>query len=59
MAGEVRIGAVDHRFVEARPGDARLEIVADRLPRHAAEIRERTTCEEIQFGRLCVRVASA
>ena len=40
MTGEIRVGAVDHRFVEARPRDAGLEIVADRLPRRAAEIGE-------------------
>jgi hypothetical protein len=28
MTGEIRVGAVDHRFVEARPRDAGLEIVA-------------------------------
>ena len=35
MAGEIGIGAVDHRLVEARPRDARLEIVAHRLPGRA------------------------
>ena len=37
MAGEIGVGAVDHRLVEARPGDASLEIVAHRLPGHAAK----------------------
>jgi hypothetical protein len=37
MAGEIGIGPVDHRFVKASPGDAGLEIVAHRLPGHAAE----------------------
>jgi hypothetical protein len=35
---EIRVGAVDHRFAEARRGDAGFEIVADRLSRGAAEI---------------------
>src|ERR1700760_4102250 len=38
VTGEIRIGAVDHRFVEARPGDAGFEIIADRLSRRATEI---------------------
>ena len=37
VAGEIGIGAVDHRLVEARPRDAGLEIVAHRLPGHAAK----------------------
>ena len=35
------IGPVHRRLVEAGAGDARLEIVADQLTRHAAEIAER------------------
>jgi peroxiredoxin len=42
MASEVRVGAVDRRFVEARPRHAGLEIIADRLPSNAAEISECT-----------------
>src|SRR3954468_3105058 len=38
MAGEICIRPVDHRFVKAGPGDASLQIVAHRLPGHAAEI---------------------
>ena len=40
MTGKIRVGTVDHRLVEACPRNARLEIVADRLPRGSAEIRE-------------------
>src|SRR6516165_2545280 len=38
MAGEIGIGPVDHRLVKAGPGDTGLQIVAYRLPGHAAEI---------------------
>ena len=37
MPGHVLIGPADARLVAARGGDARLEIVADDLSRHAAE----------------------
>src|SRR5580700_2913063 len=40
MTGEIRVGAVDHRFVEACPRDAGFEIVADRQPRRATKIGE-------------------
>lgn len=38
MAGEIGIGPIDHRLVIASPGDTGLQIVAHRLPGHAAEI---------------------
>jgi hypothetical protein len=37
MAGKIGVGAVDHRLVEARTGDARLEIIADSLPGRTAK----------------------
>ena len=40
MPGQVGIGPIDHRLVKAGLGDAGLEIVADRLPGGAAEIRK-------------------
>ena len=40
MTGEIRIGAVDHRFMEARPRDAGFKIVADRQSRRSTKIGE-------------------
>ena len=40
MPGQVGIGPIDRRVVKAGLGDAGLEIVADRLPGGAAEIRK-------------------
>ena len=40
MPRHVGVGPVDHRLVERGPGDAGLQIVADRLSRGAAEIGE-------------------
>jgi hypothetical protein len=37
MRRHVGVGAVDRRFVEAGLGDPGLEVVADDLPRHAAD----------------------
>ena len=42
VAGEIGVGAVDHRFVEARSSDARLEIVAHRLPGRTAKLFDMT-----------------
>ena len=58
-AGKIGIGAVDHRLVEARPGDARLEIVAHRLSARRQKKKMRARAASIQSGRRCVKVASA
>jgi len=40
MRGHIGVGAVDQRFVEAGPGDTGAQIVADDLPRQAADERQ-------------------
>ena len=62
MAGKIGIGAVDHRLVEARPRDARLEIVAHRLPGRAAKkgkcanVRRYPVRQALSEGRLGIGV---
>ena len=62
MAGKIGIGAVDHRLVEARPRDARLEIVAHRLPgraakkRKCANVRRYPVRQALREGRLGIGV---
>ena len=53
------IAAIHRRLVEARLGDAGLQVVGHHHRRHAVEKPKARVCEPIQSARPCVQVASA
>jgi hypothetical protein len=59
MASDLRAGTIDHRLVDARPRNARLKIVADRVPHGGAEISEGSKVrrdsirQALREGRFC------